>query len=165
MIPIVPSDGPLTARVLWVGEAPGRNEVIEGRPFVGASGQIVKRTLQWAGIDADRDVRFTNVCRHNPGTFPTGQSGAELMKHYASELDAEIAEMPNLRVIVACGGPALTRLTGRRSLAGNGWGINDWRGSVLHNEHLCCATFSPLPLASTSTQNSTAKQNKSTGWG
>jgi len=130
----VPSDGPLSARLLWVGEAPGHTEVAEGKPFVGASGQIVRSTLRWAGFDVDRDVRFTNAVRHNPGQFPTDKRGGELLLEYAAELDAEVAQMPSLQVVVACGGPAATRLTGRRS--GSGWDIGNNRGYVFHNEHL-----------------------------
>lgn len=130
---LVKGDGPLNAPVLWVGEAPGNMEVIKGRPFVGPTGQLVRRTLRWAGISPDHDVRFTNAVQHNPGSFPVGLPGARLLKQYADELDAEIASMTNLKVIVACGGPALTRLTGRRSVTGTGWGIGDWRGSVFRN--------------------------------
>lgn len=130
----VPSDGPLSARLLWVGEAPGHTEVAEGKPFVGASGQIVRSTLRWAGFDVERDVRFTNAVRHNPGQFPTDKRGSVLLHEYAAELDDEIAAMPELRVVVACGGPAATRLTGRRSVSG--WDIGNNRGYVFHNAHL-----------------------------
>jgi uracil-DNA glycosylase family 4 len=130
----VPSDGPLSARLLWVGEAPGHTEVAEGKPFVGASGQIVRSTLRWAGFDVEHDVRFTNAVRHNPGQFPADKRGSELLLEYAAELDAEISSMPQLRVVVACGGPAATRLTGRRS--GSGWDIGNNRGYVFHNAHL-----------------------------
>jgi uracil-DNA glycosylase family 4 len=130
MPPTVPSSGPLTARVLWVGEAPGRDEVIHGKPFIGASGQLVRRTLQWAGVDVESDVRFTNAVRHNPGSFPTGLAGAKLLAQYAGELDREIAEMKHLKVIVACGGPAMTRLTGKRSKKDTGWGIERYHNFV-----------------------------------
>ena len=103
----VPPEGPKTARVLWIGEAPGKDEVREGRPFVGASGAQVRRTLRWAGIDVDEDVRFTNVVKINPGTFPTGREGALLMKEWASVLDDELREMRRLKVVVLCGGQAL----------------------------------------------------------
>ena len=132
----VKSEGPLTARILWCGEAPGRDEIAHGRPFIGASGQIVRRTLQWAGVDVARDVRFTNAVRHNPGAFPLGVQGCTLLANYADELDAEIASMPNLRVIVACGGPSMTRLTGRRSREGTGWGIERYHNFVFHNADL-----------------------------
>lgn len=116
--------------MLWVGEAPGKVEVLEGAPFVGPTGELVRRDLRWAGVNIAHDVRFTNTCRHNPGQWPENkEQGGELMAMYASILDAEIAEMPNLRVIVACGGVALQRLTGYTN-------VTDWRGSVLRPKDL-----------------------------
>lgn len=133
---IVNSDGPLTARVLWVGEAPGHEEVYRGIPFIGASGKMVRRELQKAGVDVEGDVRFSNAVRHNPGAFPVGAAGAGLLKQYAEELDREILSMPNLRVIVACGGPAMTRLTGRRSKGDKAWGIERYHNFVFHHDDL-----------------------------
>lgn len=97
---------------------------------------IVRQTLKWAGIDIEKDVRFTNAVRHNPGKFPADARGAELLRAYAAELDTEIAAMTNLQVIVACGGPAMTRLLGRRSETGHSWGIKDWRGWSFRNADL-----------------------------
>jgi uracil-DNA glycosylase family 4 len=134
---IVPGHGPLDAEILWVGEAPGEEEERDGKPFVGRSGIEVRKALRDMGIDPE-SVRYTNACRHNPGPFPVGHAGALLLKQYADDLDAEMRSMPRLRVIVACGGPACTRLTGRRSIPkrskkSEGWGIDDWRGSVFRN--------------------------------
>jgi uracil-DNA glycosylase family 4 len=124
----VPPEGSKKARVLWVGEAPGKTEEKLGRPFVGASGERVRQTLRWAGIDIE-DVRFTNAVKINPGKFPSGAKGAELLKQWAGELDRELKEMRRLKVVVACGGPALRRLTGKEN-------ISEWRGSVLRNKDL-----------------------------
>ena len=56
-----------------------------------------------------------------------------LLMSYAVELDDEIASMPNLKVIVACGGPAMTRLTGRRSKKDKGWGIERYHNFIFRN--------------------------------
>lgn len=53
------------ARVLVVGEAPGKNEDEEGRPFIGQAGEVLRDALEDIGIDLDRDALTTNalICR------------------------------------------------------------------------------------------------------
>lgn len=58
-------EGPIDARFVIIGEAPGENEVIAKRPFVGRAGQLLNRLLQDAGIDR-RQVYVTNVVKLRP---------------------------------------------------------------------------------------------------
>ena len=44
-------EGPLTARIMLVGEQPGDKEDLAGRPFVGPAGQVLDRALEQAGLD------------------------------------------------------------------------------------------------------------------
>lgn len=61
----VPGEGNPGAELVCVGEAPGENEDLEGRPFVGTSGQLLTRIL--AAIDLKRDEVFIcNVLKHRP---------------------------------------------------------------------------------------------------
>jgi len=53
------------ARLMIVGEAPGRDEDIEGRPFVGRAGQLLDRMLASIGL-ADEDVHITNIVYWRP---------------------------------------------------------------------------------------------------
>lgn len=53
-------------KILLIGEAPGRTEDGEGKPFVGESGQYLSSVLQQSGIDIDRDCVRTNVIRCHP---------------------------------------------------------------------------------------------------
>ena len=61
----VPGDGPVTARILAVGEAPGETEDRTGRPFVGAAGQLLTRLLRSIGLDRD-DIYICNVLKCRP---------------------------------------------------------------------------------------------------
>ncbi|HVS44884.1 MAG TPA: uracil-DNA glycosylase [Candidatus Dormibacteraeota bacterium] len=61
----VPGDGPVTARIMAVGEAPGENEDRTGRPFVGAAGQLLTRLLQSIGLDR-QDIYICNVLKCRP---------------------------------------------------------------------------------------------------
>jgi DNA polymerase len=68
---LVFADGDPRARVMIVGEAPGRDEDIEGRPFVGRAGQLLDRMLTAAGLgrahpDPGRAVYITNVLPWRP---------------------------------------------------------------------------------------------------
>ena len=56
-------EGPLDAEILFVGEQPGDQEDIAGRPFVGPAGQLFDRALQDAGIDRGRTY-VTNAVKH-----------------------------------------------------------------------------------------------------
>src|SRR5438105_11658288 len=73
----VPGYGPVTARIMAVGEAPGETEDREGKPFVGAAGQLLTRLLESVGFDR-RDIYITNIikCRP-PGNRHPEQSGVE----------------------------------------------------------------------------------------
>lgn len=61
----VPGEGNPQADVMFVGEGPGKNEDLQGRPFVGAAGKLLDELL--AGIDLKRDDVFIgNVIKHRP---------------------------------------------------------------------------------------------------
>jgi DNA polymerase len=56
-------EGPLDARILFVGEQPGDQEDVAGRPFVGPGGQLLDRALAEAGIDRSA-AYVTNAVKH-----------------------------------------------------------------------------------------------------
>ncbi|MES2495878.1 MAG: UdgX family uracil-DNA binding protein [Pseudomonadota bacterium] len=56
-------EGPATADIMIVGEQPGDQEDLAGRPFVGPAGQIFDRAMEEAGVDRSR-VYVTNAVKH-----------------------------------------------------------------------------------------------------
>src|SRR5438270_1516241 len=56
-------EGPLDARIMFVGEQPGDQEDLAGRPFVGPAGQLFDKALEAAGIDRST-VYVTNAVKH-----------------------------------------------------------------------------------------------------
>ncbi len=56
-------EGPLDARILFVGEQPGDREDLAGRPFVGPAGLLLDRALEDAGVDRARTY-VTNAVKH-----------------------------------------------------------------------------------------------------
>ena len=61
----VPGEGSGESGILFLGEGPGFNEDQQGRPFVGAAGQLLDELLAGIGLDRSR-VFITNVIRHRP---------------------------------------------------------------------------------------------------
>lgn len=62
---VVAGNGAAQARVVFVGEAPGRNEDEGGKPFIGASGKVLDEFLERAGLSRD-EIFITNVCKCRP---------------------------------------------------------------------------------------------------
>jgi len=61
----VPGDGSANSKIVFIGEAPGKNEDLEGRPFVGAAGKFLNEML--ANINLKReDIYITNVVKYRP---------------------------------------------------------------------------------------------------
>jgi uracil-DNA glycosylase family 4 len=61
----VPGEGPIPARILFIGEAPGKNEDLKGRPFVGRAGSILDGLLAGIGV-AREEVFITNIVKCRP---------------------------------------------------------------------------------------------------
>jgi len=61
----VPGEGNPYAHVMFVGEAPGYNEDVEGRPFVGAAGKLLTSLIESAGLSRG-EVYITNVVKCRP---------------------------------------------------------------------------------------------------
>lgn len=62
---VVPGEGNLYSRVMLLGEAPGKSEDEEGRPFVGAAGRLLNKLIEDAGFKRE-DLFITNVVKCRP---------------------------------------------------------------------------------------------------
>jgi DNA polymerase len=62
---LVFADGPPDAKIMLIGEAPGFNEDKQGKPFVGAAGQLLNKLLASAGLKRE-EVYITNVLKNRP---------------------------------------------------------------------------------------------------
>jgi uracil-DNA glycosylase len=61
----VPGEGQTSAKIMFIGEAPGRSEDEKGKPFVGAAGRILDNLLKKAGIERSQ-VFITNIVKCRP---------------------------------------------------------------------------------------------------
>jgi uracil-DNA glycosylase len=108
-------EGPSGARIMLVGEQPGDAEDVEGKPFVGPAGQLLRRALEEAGIDV-HDVYLTNVVKHFKWE-PRGKRRIHKKPRHSEVeacrawLDAEIAYVKP-RAIVALGATAAHAVIG-----------------------------------------------------
>ena len=88
-----------------VGEAPGPQENIQGKPFVGKAGQLLDQILVAAGFDPDKDVFITNSVFR----MPPGEAG----KNFRKPTNEEIAAYkPYLLEIIRLIDPRIMLLTG-----------------------------------------------------
>ena len=62
---LVTGHGNPQARVVFIGEAPGKNEDLQGKPFVGAAGKFLDEMLASAGLIRD-DIYITNIVKYRP---------------------------------------------------------------------------------------------------
>lgn len=61
----VPGEGNPDAQVMFIGEAPGFNEDMQGRPFVGQAGKLLEKSLEEIGLKR-ADVYITNIVKFRP---------------------------------------------------------------------------------------------------
>jgi uracil-DNA glycosylase len=104
----VPGEGPIDARIMFVGEGPGQNEDEQGRPFVGAAGRLLTELLESIGLSRS-DVFITNIvkCRP-PNNRAPRKSEIETCNPYL------MAQMSLIkpRIVCALGTPAIATLLG-----------------------------------------------------
>ena len=107
---LVFADGNPQARLMLVGEAPGRDEDIEGKPFVGRSGKLLDRMLAAIGIDRTGCYIANVVPWRPPGNrTPTPQETAICLPFIRRQI-----ELTNPDVLVCLGGPSAQTLLGIR---------------------------------------------------
>jgi len=96
------------ARLMIIGEAPGREEDLAGKPFVGRAGQLLDKMLAAIGLGED-DVHITNVVYWRPpgNRTPTPQE-VQICRPF---LERQI-ELVSPDVIMTLGGPAATAVLG-----------------------------------------------------
>jgi len=135
-------EGSAEATIVMVGEAPGNDEDLEGRPFVGPAGRLLDNALEQAGVER-RSVYVTNAVKH----FKFEKRGK-----------IRIHKKPGMREIAACKpwiDEELRRInplvlvclgaTAAQALIGKDFRITQRRGEVIATEHCAqtLATYHP----------------------
>lgn len=138
---LVFADGNPHARVMFVGEAPGRDEDIEGLPFVGRSGKLLDRMITAIGLDRSKAYIANVIPWRPPGNrTPTPQETQICLPFIQRQI-----ELVNPDVLVTLGNPSTQALLGTRE------GIMRTRGKWLDYDTgtrtiRAIATFHPAYL-------------------
>jgi uracil-DNA glycosylase family protein len=138
-------EGRAGSRIMFVGEQPGDQEDIEGRPFVGPAGRELDRALEEAGIDR-KDVYVTNVVKHFKWE-PRGKRRIH-KKPNASEI---AACRPWLETEIALVKPAALvclGATAAQALIGRGFKVSKQRGEPVDSPlaPIVAATIHPSAI-------------------
>ncbi len=115
---LVFADGTPGARVMIIGEAPGRDEDREGKPFVGRAGQLLDRMLAAIDLDRTQNVYITNVLpwrppqNRDPKPEEIGMMKPFLERHVALAKPEVLVVMGNISCQAVLGKRGITRLRG-----------------------------------------------------
>lgn len=120
-------EGDITARIMFIGEAPGASEAKSGRPFVGAAGRVLDELLASIGLDREK-VFITNIVKDRP---PDNRDPrAAEIETYAPFLERQI-DIVQPRVIATLGRFAMDFILEFFSAAEQGKKISELHGRVL----------------------------------
>lgn len=130
----VPGEGSPSARIMLIGEAPGREEDQRGQPFVGAAGRFLDEVLAGSGVSRS-DLFITNTvkCRPENNRPPRKREVDTCTSLYLFEQ----IELINPALIMLLGSVATKKLLGVKS-------VNEVRGRVIeHNSRKYLAGYHP----------------------
>ncbi|HEV2704715.1 MAG TPA: uracil-DNA glycosylase [Pyrinomonadaceae bacterium] len=109
----VPGDGRPSARVMIIGEAPGKEEDESGHPFVGSAGRFLNQVLAGTGLDrADFFITNTVKCRPPKNRTPRKLEIDTCTSNYLFEQ----IELINPKLVMLLGGVAVKRVLGVKTL-------------------------------------------------
>lgn len=132
----VPGFGSIKTGVVFIGEAPGRTEDIQGMPFVGTAGKILSEALLYAGFTRE-DVYITNIvkCRPPDNRRPNKQEMDSCTGYLQKEL-----EIIQPKIVCVLGNTAFSSLL-------NGNEITKNRGKIIkRNDQLYFVTIHPAAI-------------------
>lgn len=132
----VPGAGDEKSDVMFVGEAPGRNEDLQGQPFVGTAGRILEEALTQAGLSRNK-VYITNVvkCRPPNNRRPTIEERGACIQYLKGEID-----FIKPRIICILGNTAYSSLLDGSEITKN-------RGKIVqHDGQLYFVTIHPAAV-------------------
>lgn len=113
---LVEGSGPYNAPLLVIGEAPGRQEVVRGQPFIGKTGWDLRKMIRDAGLDHEHDVRYDNAIPYNFGTLPSSHGGlAAMVTAHHDHLNATLSRWRG-KAILLTGRASMWRMLGKQQI-------------------------------------------------
>ncbi len=85
---LVFGEGSLDAEIVFIGEAPGKNEDLKGIPFIGAAGKFLEQMLDMIGMKRE-DIYITNIVKYRPpnNRDPLPEEKAAFLPYLQAQLD------------------------------------------------------------------------------
>ncbi len=126
------------ARMMLIGEAPGKQEALKGEPFVGAAGRMLDEMLKSVSLERDQ-IYITNILKDRPPENRAPQR--EEIKLYAPFLRRQI-KIIQPHVIVTLGRFAMDFILAEFDMPEKGRSITELHGKPLHAE----ASYGPVAV-------------------
>jgi len=106
---VVFGEGVLDSAIMFVGEGPGEQEDLQGRPFVGPAGQLLDRMLAAIGLSREENAMICNIvkCRPPGNRTPSPEEGDKCLPFLRAQVD-----IVRPRVIVCLGATAVRHIIG-----------------------------------------------------
>src|SRR6266851_3029646 len=137
----VPGEGSPSAEIMFIGEGPGFHEDQQGRPFVGAAGQLLTEMLRGIGLRRE-DVFITNVVRcRPPGNRDPLPEELQACDAYTQRQIAVLEP----KLIVTLGRYSMARFIGQGSMRELHGRTGEWKGIT------CLAMYHPAAILRTPT--------------
>ena len=120
---VIFGEGNVSAKIFIIGEAPGRDEDLQGRPFVGKSGQMLDKILAACGFNREEHVFISNIvkCRPPDNRAPTPQEAGACIPWLFKQI-----ELVNPKILILLGSTAL------KYMAGSDYTISRDRGNWIN---------------------------------
>lgn len=106
---IVFGEGNLDAKIMFVGEAPGKQEAVTGHPFIGRSGKLLRATIRSVGLN-EEDVYITSPVKYLPLSGTPSQADIDHARPYFFKQVSII----NPQIIVLLGSTAVKAALGEQ---------------------------------------------------
>ncbi len=106
---VIFGEGNSHARIFIIGEAPGYDEDLQGRPFIGKSGQLLDKILTACGFNREEHVFISNIVRCKPpgNRVPTPDEAAACMPWLLKQI-----ELVDPMILILLGSTALKYMAG-----------------------------------------------------
>jgi len=129
---VIFGEGNVNAGILIIGEAPGRDEDLQGRPFVGKSGQLLDKILAACGFTREEHVYISNIvkCRPPDNRVPTPQEAGTCLPWLLKQI-----ELIDPKILILLGATALKYMMGQ-----------DHRITREHGQWLCWQNRLAIPV-------------------
>lgn len=134
---VVFGEGNLKSKIMFIGEGPGRDEDLQGRPFVGKAGQLLNKMLEAIGLKRE-DVYIANIVKCRP---PNNRVPLQ------NEIDACIPYLRNQVAIIAPKIIVCLGATAAKSIIDKDFKITIMRGQWFYRKGVkMIATYHPAAL-------------------